>query len=412
MLNWANQFDIFCFLDNHGYQHPHHAHECLLAAGSSHKFESKSGKAFSALRDFSDKHKDWIFGHFSYDLKNEIESLDSSHPDYIGFPDLSFFVPEFLIELNTDSIRIGSCNSDHLRICSDILNSEIYSGRPADPMELKERFSRKEYVEAVEQLRAHILYGDCYEINFCQEFFAEYANIDPIYTYELLSKASPMPFGALYKRNHHFLLCASPERYLKKNGRQIISQPIKGTASRNLEHAMLDDQLREALFRSQKDRSENIMIVDLVRNDLSRICEEGSVRVDELFGIYSFPFVHQMISSVSGILPPEVHWTDAVKATFPMGSMTGAPKKRAMEIIEQYEKTKRGLFSGALGYSSPDGDFDLNVVIRSILYNQQNKYLSFQAGSAITFYSDPEKEYEECMVKASAIRNVLANKKP
>ncbi|MFI5155136.1 MAG: anthranilate synthase component I family protein [Chitinophagales bacterium] len=412
MLNWANQFDIFCFLDNHGYQQAHHTHECLLAAGSLHEVESNSGKAFTALRDFSDKHKDWIFGHFSYDLKNEIESLHSSHPDHIGFPDLSFFVPEFLIELNEDSIRIGSCNSDHLKVCTEILNPRIYSGQNANSIEVKQRFSRKEYVEAVEQLQAHILFGDCYEINFCQEFFSEHAIIDPLFTYELLSKASPMPFGALYKRNHHFLLCASPERYLKKKGGRIISQPIKGTASRNLEHAILDDELKEALFRSPKDRSENIMIVDLVRNDLSRICEEGSVSVDELFGIYSFPFVHQMISSVSGILSPDVHWTDAVKATFPMGSMTGAPKKKALEIIEQYEKTKRGLFSGALGYCSTDGDFDFNVVIRSILYNQQNQYLSFQAGSAITFYSDPDKEYEECLVKASAISNVLANKKP
>lgn len=412
MLSWANQFSIFCFLDNHGYKQSHHAHECLLAAGSLHQIESMSGNAFAALRDFSDHHKDWIFGHFSYDLKNEIENLESSHPDHVGFPDLFFFVPEFLIELNTDSIRIGSTHSDHLSICTEIFSSEIFSGRPANPMKVKQRFSRKEYVESVEKLRAHILYGDCYEINFCQEFFAESATIDPLYTYELLSKASPMPFGALYKRKKHFLLCASPERYLKKKGRQIISQPIKGTASRNLEHALLDDQLREKLFRSPKERAENIMIVDLVRNDLSKICEEGSVKVDELFGIYSFPHVHQMISSVSGTLSPVVHWTDAVKSTFPMGSMTGAPKKKAMEVIEQYEKTRRGLFSGALGYRSPDGDLDLNVVIRSILYNQQDKYLSFQAGSAITFYSDPEKEYDECLLKAAAIRNVLANKKP
>jgi para-aminobenzoate synthetase component 1 len=144
-----------------------------------------------------------------------------------------------------------------------------------------------------------------------------------------------------------------------------------------------------------------------VRNDLSKICEEASVQVEELFGIYSFPQVHQMVSTVSGRLRNDIHFIEAIKATFPMGSMTGAPKKRVMQLIEQYEQTRRGIFSGAVGYITPEGDFDFNVVIRSIMYNEANKYLSFQAGSAITFYSDPEKEYEECLLKAAAIKKVL-----
>jgi para-aminobenzoate synthetase component 1 len=150
------------------------------------------------------------------------------------------------------------------------------------------------------------------------------------------------------------------------------------------------------------------MIVDLVRNDLSKICSAASVKVEELFGIYSFPQVHQMISTVSGQLRSDIHFIEAIKATFPMGSMTGAPKKRVMELIEQYEQTRRGIFSGAVGYITPEGDFDFNVVIRSIMYNAASKYLSFQAGSAITFYSDPEKEYEECLLKAAAIKKVLS----
>lgn len=149
------------------------------------------------------------------------------------------------------------------------------------------------------------------------------------------------------------------------------------------------------------------MVVDLVRNDLSKVCKEGSVKVSELFGIYSFPQVHQMISTIEGELDEKVPFSSILKACFPMGSMTGAPKKRVMELIEQYEKTKRGLYSGAVGYIDPNGDFDFNVVIRSILYNAVNQYLGYQVGGGITFYSDPEKEYEECLLKAAAIRKVL-----
>ena len=202
-------------------------------------------------------------------------------------------------------------------------------------------------------------------------------------------------------------MCASPERYLKRTGNKILSQPIKGTWEKNVVDLSEDNLNKEKLFNSPKDRSENVMVVDLVRNDLSKICKEGSVKVDELYGIYTFPNLHHMISSITGELKNDMHWTDAIKATFPMGSMTGAPKKRVMELIERYEKTKRGIFSGALGYVTPEKDFDFNVIIRSIFYNQTKKYLSFLVGSGITFYSDPENEYEECLLKVSSIKKVL-----
>jgi para-aminobenzoate synthetase component 1 len=168
-----------------------------------------------------------------------------------------------------------------------------------------------------------------------------------------------------------------------------------------------DTESRENLYKSEKDRSENVMVVDLVRNDLSKVCVEGSVKVDELYGIYSFPQVFQMISTISGELKKNIFFTDIIKATFPMASMTGAPKKRVMELIDKYEKSSRGIFSGALGYITPDRDFDFNVVIRSIMYNATNKYLSYMAGSGITFYSDAEKEYEECLLKADAMKGAL-----
>ena len=159
---------------------------------------------------------------------------------------------------------------------------------------------------------------------------------------------------------------------------------------------------------SKKYKSENVMVVDLVRNDVSQVSRAGSVIVEELFGIYSFPQVYQMISTIKGELKDETSFMDIIRACFPMGSMTGAPKKRVLELIDQYEKSNRGLFSGAVGYIAPGGDFDFNVVIRSILYNAQNRYLSFQVGSGITFYSDPLREWEECLLKAKAINTVLS----
>jgi para-aminobenzoate synthetase component 1 len=230
--------------------------------------------------------------------------------------------------------------------------------------------------------------------------------IEPVQVYRALASLSPNPFSALYRVNEHWLICASPERYLRKQGRHLLSQPIKGTAPRSI-NSKEDQELKDQLQQSAKDRSENVMVVDLVRNDLSRICEEGSVKVDELFGIYTFPQVHQMISSVTGTLKDNISFEEIIRASFPMGSMTGAPKKKVLELIEKYERTKRGVFSGAVGYITPSGDFDFNVVIRSILYNQTSKYLSFQAGSGITFYSDAKNEWEECLVKAAAIRKVL-----
>ena len=238
-----------------------------------------------------------------------------------------------------------------------------------DSLVVEHRIAKKDYLTIIEKLRQHILRGDCYEINFCQEFYAEGAKIDPVEVYKKLSSLSPNPFSSLYKVKDQWLICASPERFLRKEGNKILSQPIKGTAKRIEGNELNDQYVKESLARSAKDRSENVMVVDLVRNDLAKVCEEGSVKVEELYGVYTFPQVHQMISTVSGRLMKDIAFTSIIRATFPMGSMTGAPKKRVMELIEKYESTKRGLFSGAVGYITPAGDFDFNVVIRSVLYN-------------------------------------------
>lgn len=280
--------------------------------------------------------------------------------------------------------------------------------KKTDPFTVHPRMEKADYLQIINQIKEHIKKGDCYELNFCQEFFAEQARIEPVDIYQKLSALSPNPFSVFYKLDHRYLLCASPERYMMRKGNRIWSQPIKGTAPRRLDNEKLDQEQKDELLKSPKQRSENVMVVDLVRNDLSKICEEGTVEVEELFGIYTYPQVHQMISTITGTLQPQLSFVDIVQATFPMGSMTGAPKKRVMQLIEQYEKTKRGLFSGAAGYIAPNGDFDFNVVIRSVLYNEETNYISYQVGGGITFQSDAEEEYEECMLKAMAMKAVLA----
>jgi para-aminobenzoate synthetase component 1 len=406
MLNWSKQFNIFCLLDNSGYLFDKPAFECLLAVGSEERLQTKAGNSFEALKEFSSYHHDWLFGHFGYDLKNETNMLQSGNFEGVGFADMHFSVPQTVLQLTEQTFTIYS-EGDADTIFYTIASLEQCAITTSPSFTINSRFSKADYISSVQKLQQHILRGDCYEINFCQEFFSENVSIDPWSVYTKLMQLSPSPFAALYKVDDQYCICASPERYLKKSGNQIISQPIKGTARRCLKDAIADEESRQQLQNSEKEKSENVMVVDLVRNDLSKFCKQGTVKVDQLFGIYSFPQVHQMISTVSGELEEGMDWTDAVKLTFPMGSMTGAPKLRVMQLTEQYERTRRGLFSGAIGYVNPQGDCDFNVVIRSILYNAATQYVSFQAGSAITFYSDPESEYEECLLKAAALKKVL-----
>lgn len=407
MLGWANRFSIFCFLDNHDYQTNYHSVECVLAIGAK-KF--LTGYTLKELQLFIDNSPAWLFGHLSYDLKNEIEGLSSMHSSRLGFPDIFFFEPEMIIHLSGNKMKIEvEKESEAGKIFREIMDYEFVILDKKEKIRINQRVSKKEYIDTIEQLKKHILRGDCYEINYCMEFFAENAEIDPLSVYQKLSSTSPNPFSALYKLDDKWLICASPERFLKKEGKKILSQPIKGTSSRFIKDEKKDKKSRDELFASEKDRSENVMVVDIVRNDLARVCKEGTVKVDELFGVYSFPQVHQMISTVSGELKDDISFIEIIKATFPMGSMTGAPKRKVMELIEKYERSKRGIFSGAVGYITPDGDFDLNVVIRSIMYNASGNYLSFMAGSGITFYSDAEKEYEECLLKVEAMKGAISN---
>ncbi len=408
VLNYSERFSTFCFLDNHEYNFKK-SYDCIVGAGYvSHFVPGNRPYNLEGLDQFINKKGDWFFGHVSYDVKNEIEDLSSANFDGIEFPQILFFVPEIVFILSGTRLQIGVLpihNAD--KIFNEIISAKSKKEKKRNIPVLKSRITQKKYLETVKKLKEHILKGDCYEINFCQEFYASNAMIDPIKVYRNLNLISPNPFSAFYKYHDKFLMCASPERFLKKQGNVLISQPIKGTAKRDIDDQKADDLQKNALSQNEKERSENIMIVDLVRNDLAKICKEGSVKVEEFLGIYTFPQVHQMISTVSGILKEDTKLSEIFHATFPMGSMTGAPKKKVMELIEKYEKTKRGLFSGTVGYINPEGNFDFNVVIRSLQYYSINHYLSIIAGSAITFNSIPENEYHECLLKISAMKKAL-----
>jgi para-aminobenzoate synthetase component I len=405
---WASTSEVCCFMDSNNYsQGLFNTYGTLIGAGFETQLFKSTDSSFDDLKGFYKKKKDWLFGFLSYDLKNEVEDLSSENIDQLGFPEMHFFQPTTVIEIKSTDVKIHVANGSPYTIFQEIQHLEIENIETKTSLpDLKNRISKTEYLTTVKEIKNHIIEGDVYEMNFCQEFFAEDIEIDPYAVFNALNELSKAPFSCFYKLKNKFLLCASPERYLKKTGNTLISQPIKGTIRRGT-NAIEDYQLKTELSKSEKDQAENVMIVDLVRNDLAKICEPGSVKVEELFGIYPFEQVFQMISTVKGNLKKDVHFIDAIKNTFPMGSMTGAPKVMAMQLIEQYEKSKRSLYSGAVGYITPDGDFDFNVVIRSLLYNEEARYISFQVGGAIVYDSIPEQEYEECLLKAKAMLQVL-----
>ena len=414
-FHWAASFEVFCFLDNNGHtENAYHSQEGLLAVGfESQILHTRPHGAFRDLQEYYEMKKDWLFGFLSYDLKNDTEALDSKNFDGTMMPEMHFFQPTYVFDIQSDSLKISSKGLSPDLVFQVIQNMDISSpaevqNSPALPS-LQPRISKEKYIETVKKVKRNIQLGDIYEMNFCQEFYAESAEINPYTLFQKLNEKANTPFAAFYKLKNRFLLCASPERFLKKEGRKLISQPIKGTAPRD-KNKKTDLALKKELFHSQKNRSENVMIVDLVRNDLARSCKAGTVKVEELFGIYGFEKVWQMISTVVGELREDVHFVEAIKRAFAMGSMTGAPKIRAMELIEEYEQTKRGLYSGAVGYITPDGDFDFNVIIRSLIYNEAEKYLSFQVGGAIVNASEPEEEYKECLLKGKNISEVLSGK--
>lgn len=409
LLTWSQQFREVVFLDSNSHTKQYSSFDCLLAVDAFTSLKTDFENAFDDLKQYQATTKDWLFGYLSYDLKNDVENLSSSNFDGLNFPDLFFFQPKkiFLLKGNQLEIKyLFLCDDEVEDDYNEIVETQKSEVKSQESLEIRQRISKEFYIEKVKKMLNHIHVGDMYEANFCMEFFAENAIINPLEKFQKLNEISQAPFSVFFKNNKQFLLSASPERYLKKVEETVISQPIKGTSKRFYD-PIEDEISRQYLENDPKERAENIMITDLVRNDLSHTAQKGSVEVVELCKIYSFLQVHQMISTITSKIDSQYSPIDVLRTTFPMGSMTGAPKISVMKIIENLEETKRGLYSGAVGYFTPEGDFDFNVVIRSILYNQENQYVSFSVGSAITSQSDPEKEYEECLLKAKAMHEVL-----
>jgi para-aminobenzoate synthetase component 1 len=397
-------------LDSNNYKEDAYAsYDLILAAGA--ETAISFGSDFNiVLRNKVNEHH-WLFGYLGYDAKNCFHQLTSNQTDYTGFEDSSFFIPDILIRIKGSAVIIDSRSEPPEFVFKKLLEQDttthptpvLFSG-------IKHRTSKEKYINTVKQILNDIYDGIYYELNYCQEFFIESLQAEPFELFESMNEHASMPFSAFYKNKRHYLLSFSPERFLKKNGNRIISQPMKGTIRRDLNNWEDDAMLKEQLKSSEKERAENVMIVDLVRNDITRSAKAGSIQVPELCKVYTFKNLHQMISTIEAELRDNIHPCDAIINAFPMGSMTGAPKLEVMKKIDELEDTRRNAYSGCLGYFTPEGDFDFSVLIRTLCFNTETNYASYHTGSAITYDSIPEKEYEECLLKAQSFFSIFNQK--
>ncbi|GAB3338215.1 anthranilate synthase component I family protein [Marivirga atlantica] len=406
IVEWAQQFNYCLFFnpsDTVDYPYSTFPNRLVFA---DEQIPINNQNVFQSLKNRLNELNTELYGYLSYDIKEQTHQVIGKNTAQINWPNSVFFKPKAVIDFDDKNVQITSQNAYDIKQEIELyLKNKQWTDDHNKIHSFKAFFDEDEYINTVKKLQNHILEGDIYEINFCINYEVSASYFNPLATFFKLSKHSPTPFASFLKCNSKYVLCASPERFIKFENDKIISQPIKGTAKRSSE-TKTDNQLKEELYSSEKERAENMMIVDLVRNDLAQSSIPGSVKVEELFGIYSFKYVHQMISTIASIPKPGTHVVDIIEKAFPMGSMTGAPKKRAIELIDHYENVKRSVFSGSIGYISNEV-FDFNVVIRSIYFDAKTLKLNFEVGSAITYDSDPEAEYAECQLKAEAIKNIL-----
>ncbi len=409
LLQWSQSYETHLWLDSNRYPQKYSSFDKVLAVDVISELKIDFHNAFEKLDQYQKQTKDYLFGYLSYDLKNDTEYLESKNHDELDFPELYFFQPKKLFFIYNDYVELhydGSCKDEMKKDLECIFDIVIPIDQEVKNSRIKQRIPKKEYYQKINKIQQHIQRGDTYEINFCMEYYTENILINPLVVYNRLNAISTPPFACYFRNKEHYLISASPERFVRKEGQKLISQPIKGTIKKG-NNQKEDLDLINQLKNDSKEQSENIMIVDLVRNDLSKTAMKNSVKVEELCEVYSFKQVHQLISTVTSTAKKEISPVHIIKSLFPMGSMTGAPKISTMKIIENLEESKRGLYSGAVGYFTPNGNFDFNVVIRSILYNAQKKYVSFSVGGAITAKSNSVNEYEECQLKAAAMKKVL-----
>lgn len=404
LLAWAAEFPFAAIYDNAGSDIDRYGQfEYLIGIGTD------SSETFTSKDSLARLPRQWIMGMLPYSLKNHYEpGLSSRHEAWVSFPDLALFAPECVIGLSRDSLSwrmLKGNQADAIAIEAVLQGSLPEMTHLGQVPTFHALVDEAGYMATIEKLRAHIKAGDFYEINLAQAFVAEEVSIPPASIFARLMEISPVPFGAFIKFRSKFLICASPERFLQRKGPIIRSQPIKGTAPRSKD-PQKDALHATYLIESLKERAENVMIVDLTRNDLNRSCDPFSVHVPHLFEIQAFPQVYQMVSTVEGRLLPDISNAEIWGHTFPPGSMTGAPKVRSMQMIDQYEPIGRGIYAGSAGYIEPGGDFDWNVIIRSLVYDAAIGRLVYQVGGAITYDSDPAAEYQETLLKAKAIRRI------
>jgi len=353
---------------------------------------------------------DWTFGHLCYEWGDLWQRSIGRHATEGKFPLSRWMVPRWVVEWSRGDAVLHALPGDEVsaRAFAEHLSTARPAHVPVSGMEWSCRTSRETYLRNARRLMRHIQRGDIYELNYCIERTCEVKSWDPFAAFDQMLRRTQAPFAGFHRLDGRFALCASPERFLAFDGARLVGQPMKGTRPRS-PNAAEDDRLRDELAGDAKERSENIMALDVMRHDLSRVAASRSVRVDELCAVHSFPQVHQMVSTVSARIRDGQTPFDAVRAAFPMASMTGAPKIRAMELIDEVEDQARGLYSGTLGFFAPDGTADLNVVIRTVLYDEATGRASLSTGSALTAACDPEQEWEECELKAHTVMNALAH---
>ena len=386
---------------------------CLLGLGVKRELTFKTSEPgiLDALEKFSKEGSAWTFGWFGYDLKNDIENLETRNTDALGHPVLAWWEPEIVIQFSDATVEVLSGDINDPR-AQEALQAIHQKGEMKDWGEMGEMvwsWDKDKYLQAFDDVKHLIQNGDVYELNLCMPLKGKASPHASWPLFCRLQKLTQAPFSGYLQCRSARIMSGSPERFLKREGDRLMSQPIKGTVRRGCSTEE-DKALIDALQSSEKERAENVMIVDLVRNDLSRIAQKATVEVTELCGIHSFQTVHQMVSTIECTILEDKGISDILRATFPMGSMTGAPKISAMKHIDRIEREGRGAYSGSIGYITPTGDFDFNVLIRSLFHNSNTEMLVANVGGAITSLSDANEEYEECMLKADAIVKAVSNK--
>ncbi len=361
----------------------------------------------SGINDFINTNSGkYIFVKLDYNLKNDVEPFFAKLKN--DNDNIELWMPQYIIDENSGKVLLFDQSETQpvplniepfswSQFLESLLNKEDKI-QAQNVNDVSHFIDKQKYVSKIDAIKKHVQEGNIYEINFCTKLELTDVKLSPFSSYMQLLDETMAPYSAFVKDENNYIICASPERFIKKENTTLTAQPMKGTLARHKADDN-DSEFINQLKTSEKERAENVMIVDLTRNDMSKIAQRDSVKVKELFGIHTFPHVYQMVSTICCEVDSSTTFTDIIQAMYPVGSMTGAPKVKAMELIDKFEDDNRLMFSGSLGLICPDGDFDLNVVIRSIFYDEQNSKAAIWAGGAITAYANANDEYNECLLK-------------